>query len=76
MTGFRAIKRFTVDLDHGLHKFLKRWAMEEDADMSDVVRALIGLLRGDERLQAGVRTSLQQPGWAKGPSTSRKTKTS
>jgi Arc/MetJ-type ribon-helix-helix transcriptional regulator len=43
--------RFTVELPHPQHRFLKRFALNEDSDASSVVRALLTLLK-EERAVA------------------------
>ena len=47
--------RFTLDLQPQQHKFLKRFALEADADASAVVRALLARLEEDEALAESIR---------------------
>jgi hypothetical protein len=42
--------RFTLDLDRDRHQFLKQYAVRIEADASQVVRALLDLLRDDPAL--------------------------
>ena len=50
--------RFTLDLSKEQHKFLKRFALEEEADASAVLRALLVRLELDEALVKAVRAEL------------------
>ena len=50
--------RFTLDLDPEQHKALKRFALEADADASEVMRILLAQLQSDTALQNAVLTAL------------------
>ncbi len=51
--------RFTLDLEPEAHKKLKRFALEADADASEVMRALLSLLETDSAVQQAVLTAVQ-----------------
>jgi hypothetical protein len=48
--GKGRIVRITLDLEATQHKFLKRLALEEDLSVSDLLRAVVGLLEEDPEL--------------------------
>lgn len=50
--------RFTLDLEPEQHKSLKRFALEADADASEVMRALLMLLQNDTQVRNAVLTAL------------------
>ena len=50
--------RYTLDLDPGLHRFMKEYAAGVEADASEVLRSLLGLLRDDAALAGRVRDRL------------------
>lgn len=50
--------RFTLDLDPEQHKALKRFALEADADASEVMRTLLAQLQTDTALKNAVLTVL------------------
>lgn len=50
--------RFTLDLDPEQHKALKRFALEADADASEVMRTLLAQLQTDTVLRNAVLTAL------------------
>lgn len=50
--------RFSLDLSKEQHKFLKRFALEEDTDASAVMRALLVRLEADEDLAEAVKAKL------------------
>ncbi|WP_339097962.1 hypothetical protein ACINK0_15770 [Deinococcus sp. VB343] len=50
--------RFTLDLDPEQHKALKRFALEADADASEVMRTLLAQLQTDTALRNAVLTAL------------------
>lgn len=50
--------RFTLDLDPEQHKALKRFALDADADASEVMRALLSQLQTDTALRSAVLTAL------------------
>jgi hypothetical protein len=47
--------RLNVDIDRQLHRWLKRFALDADADVSVVLRALLAELQDDDDLAAKVR---------------------
>lgn len=52
--------RFTLDLDPDQHKQLKRFALEADADASEVLRALLVLLHSNTVLRNEVLTAISK----------------
>ncbi len=50
--------RFTLDLSKEQHKFLKRFALDAEADASAVMRVLLRRLEGDEELMKAVMAEL------------------
>lgn len=50
--------RYTLDLEPEQHKNLKRFALEADADASEVMRALLMLLHTDTGVQNAVLTAI------------------
>ena len=50
--------RFTLDLNREQHHFLKRFALDSDADASAVVRALLTRLQDDPELARQVQASI------------------
>ncbi|TSA79655.1 hypothetical protein FNU79_17625 [Deinococcus detaillensis] len=52
--------RFTLDLEPEAHKNLKRFALEADADSSEVMRALLNLLHNDTQTRNAVLTALSE----------------
>lgn len=50
--------RITVDLDPDLYKDVKRWALEEDAKLADVTRALFRRLIEHPPTAAAIRREL------------------
>jgi hypothetical protein len=53
--GDSVARRYTVDLETGLHRLLRGWCVDRDVDGSEVVRTLIGLLADpgvSERVEA------------------------
>lgn len=51
--------RFTLDLSSEQHRFLKRFAFEAETDASVVMRLLLTLLQGDEKLARRVLSELE-----------------
>ena len=51
--------RFTVELPRPQHRFLKRFALNEDSDASSVVRALLTLLK-EERAVADAVSAMKR----------------
>jgi len=47
-------RRVTVDLDPDEHRALKQFALDHDATISDVLRAVLDDLRRDKRLQRAI----------------------
>ncbi|CAM4003344.1 hypothetical protein [Deinococcus frigens] len=52
--------RFTLDLEPEAHKNLKRFALEADADASEVMRALLALLHRDAQVRNAVLTAISK----------------
>lgn len=52
--------RYTLDLEPEQHKNLKRFAVEADADASEVMRALLVLLYTDTHVQNAVFTAISK----------------
>lgn len=52
--------RFTLDLEPEMHKNLKRFALEADADASEVMRALLGLMHSDTAISNAVLTAIRK----------------
>lgn len=52
--------RITVDLDPDLYKDVKRWALEADAKLADVTRALFRRLLDHPPTAAAIRRDLDQ----------------
>ncbi|WP_412030497.1 hypothetical protein [Deinococcus yunweiensis] len=52
--------RFTLDLEPSVHKNLKRFALEADADASEVLRALLALLHTDAQVRNAVLTAISR----------------
>lgn len=52
--------RYTLDLEPEQHKNLKRFALEADADASEVMRALLVLLYTDTRVRNAVLTAISK----------------
>ena len=52
--------RFTLDLEPDQHKQLKRFALEADADASEVLRALLVLLHSNTVLRNEVLTAISK----------------
>jgi hypothetical protein len=52
--------RYTLDLSREQHRFLKRFAFDEETDASVVMRALLTLLQNDERVARRVRSELER----------------
>lgn len=52
--------RYTLDLAREQHRFLKRFALDAEADASEVMRALLRLLQQDPSLAAQVHNRLRQ----------------
>lgn len=52
--------RFTLDLEPTVHKNLKRFALEADADASEVLRALLALLHSDTQVRNAVLTAISR----------------
>jgi len=52
--------RFTLDLEPETHKNLKRFALEADADASEVMRALLALLYTDTQVRTAVLTAVSK----------------
>ena len=52
--------RYTLDLEPEQHKNLKRFAVEADADASEVMRALLALLYTDTRVRNAVLTAISK----------------
>lgn len=50
--------RYTLDLEPEQHKNLKRFALEADADASEVMRALLVLLHSDTQVRNAVLTAI------------------
>ena len=50
--------RYTLDLEPEQHKNLKRFALEADADASEVMRALLALLYTDPQVRNAVLTAI------------------
>jgi len=50
--------RYTLDLEPEQHKNLKRFALEADADASEVMRALLVLLHSDAQVRNAVLTAI------------------
>ena len=50
--------RYTLDLEPEQHKNLKRFALEADADASEVMRALLALLYTDTQVRNTVLTAI------------------
>lgn len=51
--------RFTIDLPHSQHRFLKQHALEENVRAASVVRELLALLEEDARVSEAVHERLQ-----------------
>ncbi|GHF63588.1 hypothetical protein HNQ07_004494 [Deinococcus metalli] len=52
--------RFTLDLNPEVHKDLKRFALEADADASEVMRALLAILHSDPQVRNAVLTAISK----------------
>lgn len=52
--------RYTLDLEPEQHKNLKRFAVEADADASEVMRALLALLYTDTQVRNAVLTAISK----------------
>lgn len=52
--------RFTLDLEPDAHKNLKRFALEADADASEVMRALLALLHSNTQVRNAVLTAISK----------------
>lgn len=52
--------RYTLDLEPEQHKNLKRFALEADADASEVMRALLALLHTDTQVKNAVLTAISK----------------
>lgn len=52
--------RYTLDLEPEQHKNLKRFAVEADADASEVMRALLALLHADTHVRNAVLTAISK----------------
>ncbi|WP_216329090.1 hypothetical protein [Deinococcus aestuarii] len=52
--------RYTLDLEPEQHKNLKRFALEADADASEVMRALLALLHTDTGVRNAVLTAISK----------------
>ncbi|WP_407543345.1 hypothetical protein Q0M94_25805 (plasmid) [Deinococcus radiomollis] len=52
--------RYTLDLEPEQHKNLKRFAVEADADASEVMRALLVLLYTDTQVRNAVLTAISK----------------
>ena len=52
--------RYTLDLEPEQHKNLKRFAVEADADASEVMRALLALLYVDTHVRNAVLTAISK----------------
>ena len=52
--------RYTLDLEPEQHKNLKRFALEADADASEVMRALLALLHSDTQVKNAVLTAISK----------------
>lgn len=52
--------RYTLDLEPEQHKNLKRFALEADADASEVMRALLVLLQTDTGVRNAVLTAISK----------------
>ncbi len=53
-------KRLTLDLSRAQHRFLKLFALESDAEMSQVMRVLLDLLQNDVSLASRVRARIEE----------------
>ena len=51
--------RVSLDLSRQQHRFLKRFAFDEETDASAVLRALLGKLEEDETLAETIRERLK-----------------
>jgi hypothetical protein len=51
--------RVTLDLTREQHRFLRRFALDAEADASSILRALLALLEEDAALAANVRALLE-----------------
>ena len=51
--------RITVDLDREDHRALRRWVADEETDAQRVIRALLGELFRDPKLEARVRSQVE-----------------
>lgn len=56
-----AAVRLTVDLEPGLHRALRIWAMDQRADATEVVRTLLELLVEDPELAHLVAERMRRP---------------
>ena len=54
--------RYTLDLAREQHRFLKQFALDAEADASEVMRALLHLLEDDPGLASTVRARLHRSG--------------
>lgn len=52
--------RYTLDLEPEQHKNLKRFALEAEADASEVMRALLALLHTDTGVRNAVLTAISK----------------
>ena len=52
--------RYTLDLAPAQHRFLKRFALDAEADASAVLRVLLTLLEHDSELAARVAAELSR----------------
>lgn len=52
--------RITIDLDQELHREIKRWAVDEDAKLAEVSRALFRRLLEHPPTAAAVRRELEE----------------
>lgn len=52
--------RYTLDLDPEQHKALKRFALEAEADASEVMRILLAQLQTNTELKNAVNTALSK----------------
>ena len=54
--------RYTLDLAREQHRFLKQFALDAEADASEVMRALLHLLEDEPSLASTVRARLPRAG--------------
>lgn len=52
--------RLNLDIDRGLHRWLKGFALQADSDVAHVVRALLAELQTDETLADKVRARVSR----------------